>query len=194
MGEIVNKPTIIETIFKLKRGTSERWSAINPILENGEPGFVFDQNKLKIGDGITPWNSLPYIEGYSGIETVQIKEELPLEGNDTILYRVTSEKALYQYNSTTKEYEKLCSQTLEDNLNLNDRINDLEERVIQLENNRIDAPIASENVLGLVLGSKNENKIYIEKDGTMEVNSLNVNKLTQTDGEYLVMNGGTATI
>ena len=52
-----------EKILQLKRGTAERWYTVNPILAIGEPGFVYDANKLKIGDGVTPWNELPYIEG-----------------------------------------------------------------------------------------------------------------------------------
>ena len=51
---------IIKTTFQLKRGLAERWVAVNPILQPGEPGFELDTNKLKIGDGITPWNDLPY--------------------------------------------------------------------------------------------------------------------------------------
>lgn len=39
-----------------------------------------------------------------------------------------------------------------------------------------------------------ENKIAVAEDGTMEVNSLNVNKLVQTDGEFLIMNGGSASV
>ena len=52
-----------DKILQLKRGTAERWYTVNPILAIGEPGFVYDANKLKIGDGVTPWNELPYIEG-----------------------------------------------------------------------------------------------------------------------------------
>lgn len=54
-----------EKILQLKRGTADRWYTVNPILAIGEPGFVYDSNKLKIGDGVTPWNDLPYIEGTS---------------------------------------------------------------------------------------------------------------------------------
>lgn len=39
-----------------------------------------------------------------------------------------------------------------------------------------------------------ENKIAVAEDGTMEVNSLNVNKLVQNDGEYLILNGGSASV
>ena len=54
---------VINTTFKLKRGTAARWAEVNPILAQGEPGFVYDANRLKIGDGITAWNDLPYIDG-----------------------------------------------------------------------------------------------------------------------------------
>ena len=53
--------TILNTIFKLKRGTAERWAELNPILAQGEPGFVLDANSLKIGEGVTAWNDLPYL-------------------------------------------------------------------------------------------------------------------------------------
>lgn len=54
--------------------------------------------------------------------------------------------------------------------------------------------VASVESLGLVKSSpiNVENSINIATDGSMSVNSLNVNKLTQTEGEYLVLNGGDA--
>lgn len=45
--------------IKLRRGLASEWSTVNPILSQGEPGFAFDINALKIGDGINPWNLLP---------------------------------------------------------------------------------------------------------------------------------------
>lgn len=39
-----------------------------------------------------------------------------------------------------------------------------------------------------------ENKITVANDGTMEVNSLNVNKLVQDENTYIIMNGGSASI
>jgi hypothetical protein len=43
-----------------RRGTDNEWTQANPILRLGEMGFVTDTRRLKVGDGITPWNSLPY--------------------------------------------------------------------------------------------------------------------------------------
>lgn len=48
--------------FQFRRGTSSQWTASNPTLALGEPGFEVDTNGLKIGDGITPWR----FEGYAG--------------------------------------------------------------------------------------------------------------------------------
>ena len=42
----------------------------------------------------------------------------------------------------------------------------------------VDIPLATAEALGVIKGSTDENKIAVGADGTMEVNSLNVNKLT----------------
>lgn len=47
--------------FYFKRGNSSAWTEQNLILGPGEPGFELDTGKLKVGNGTTPWNELPYI-------------------------------------------------------------------------------------------------------------------------------------
>ena len=51
---------------KLRRDPAATWTSRNPILADGEPGFEKDSNALKIGDGVTPWNSLPYFSAGGG--------------------------------------------------------------------------------------------------------------------------------
>jgi len=46
--------------IQIRRDTSVRWSTTNPILLEGEMGLDLTLNCLKIGDGVTPWNTLPY--------------------------------------------------------------------------------------------------------------------------------------
>jgi hypothetical protein len=55
------------TTFKFKRGQSDAWARVNPILAEGEPGYELDTNKLKIGDGVTAWNDLLYFSGSATI-------------------------------------------------------------------------------------------------------------------------------
>lgn len=47
----------------------ENWQRLNPILEKGEPAIISDGNDgewLKIGDGVTPFNSLEWKKGPKG--------------------------------------------------------------------------------------------------------------------------------
>ena len=52
------------TKIQLRRGNSEDWISINPVLSAGEIGVELDTKKFKFGDGVTAWNSLPYPNNY----------------------------------------------------------------------------------------------------------------------------------
>lgn len=49
--------------IKLRRDTAANWTATNPVLAQGEPGFETDTDFLKVGDGVTPWSALGYVAG-----------------------------------------------------------------------------------------------------------------------------------
>ena len=52
---------------QVKYYTASVWSNNNILLKRGEPGYESDTGKLKIGDGFTQWNTLPYFNtGSSG--------------------------------------------------------------------------------------------------------------------------------
>lgn len=53
-------------------------------------------------------------------------------------------------------------------------------------------PAATANRLGMVRSSTLENYVKIHTNGEMEVNTLNVNKLVQTAGDTLILDGGNA--
>ena len=63
---------------------------------------------------------------------------------------------------------------------------------LTISDKAVDIPIATAEALGVVLSSTVENKVSVGADGTMEVNRVNVNKLTQTDGDSLILNGGSS--
>ena len=60
---MANKTKVLKTTFLLRRGTTEAWNRVNPVLKYGEPGFEKDTNRLKIGDGVKNWKTLPYFGG-----------------------------------------------------------------------------------------------------------------------------------
>lgn len=100
----------IKTTFLLKRGTSARWQEINPVLQQGEPGFEIDTGLLKIGDGLTAWADLKYTNHF--IFNAETKDQLPPKGDARFLYKVISEKCLYQWNASLSLYESLGNKDL----------------------------------------------------------------------------------
>lgn len=46
--------------IRLRRSTAAEWTASNPTLALGEPGYETDTGKIKYGTGSTQWTSLPY--------------------------------------------------------------------------------------------------------------------------------------
>ena len=59
----------INARYGFREDSLENWETINPVLERGEPSIVRDGKDgkwLKIGDGVTPWNDLPYKLGPVG--------------------------------------------------------------------------------------------------------------------------------
>lgn len=55
---------IIKAQMKQRRDTLENWAAANPVLLDGELGFIEGFNdRFKVGDGKTAWNDLSYFSG-----------------------------------------------------------------------------------------------------------------------------------
>lgn len=63
---------------------------------------------------------------------------------------------------------------------------------VNAEDKSVDIPMATAQALGVVKGTDAENGVAVAEDGTMSVNSLNVNKLVQTDGDTIVLDGGSS--
>ncbi|QZE10797.1 hypothetical protein SEA_CHISANAKITSUNE_28 [Gordonia phage ChisanaKitsune] len=48
-------------IFRLRRDTAAEWVDANTVLDDGEPAYDKTNRGIKIGDGVTPWNELPWV-------------------------------------------------------------------------------------------------------------------------------------
>ena len=62
---------------------------------------------------------------------------------------------------------------------------------LEVADKAVDIPAATAAVYGVV---KLSSEVGVDNAGALEVKSLNVNKLAQTTGEWLILNGGTAAI
>lgn len=65
---------------------------------------------------------------------------------------------------------------------------------LEISGKAANIPIATTGALGVVLSSAAENAVTVRANGAMEVNSINVNKLVQTEGDSLILNGGNAAV
>jgi len=57
----------IRRIF-LRRDTAANFTSANPVLSEGEPAFDTTNQILKVGDGVTAWNSLAQFQGPQGVK------------------------------------------------------------------------------------------------------------------------------
>jgi len=63
----------VSNLLQLRRGITSLWASTNPVLAEGEPGFDLDTNIIKVGDGVTAWNSL------NGVSLIDILSVLTFE-------------------------------------------------------------------------------------------------------------------
>ena len=84
---------------KQRADTSANWLTVNPTLQLGEIGFISDSIplKMKVGDGVTQWNSLPFISVednfFYGLNTVNTLTSLPVSKR-LIIASITSATTL----------------------------------------------------------------------------------------------------
>ena len=50
----------------VRKGTKVQWSLTNPVLLEGEMAWESDTRMLKVGDGTSAWNQLPFYESGGG--------------------------------------------------------------------------------------------------------------------------------
>ena len=56
--------------IRVRRGQASEWQASNVCLDQGEIGMDLTAKRMKVGDGFTSWNDLPYIDD-AGLDTIR---------------------------------------------------------------------------------------------------------------------------
>jgi hypothetical protein len=99
----VSNPPKESSPLQFKRGNSKAFRKVDPVLLEGQPAYEIDTRKLKVGDGVTRYNKLPYIGDHTapkdGKSAYQIWKEQGYEGdiNDFLEYCVGEDgKSTYE--------------------------------------------------------------------------------------------------
>lgn len=68
----------VNAIQKQRINTAANWAAGNPVLHAGQLGIVSDATpkRIKVGDGVTTWNALPYSAEIPGIVSIEANKIL----------------------------------------------------------------------------------------------------------------------
>jgi hypothetical protein len=98
----------------LRRDTSVNWIQNNPVLLEGEPGYEIDTERIKIGDGQSPWSALPYYAGITGANRIPktLTDEITVllqSDGDKILYPMGDNRTVlvedgFDFNSNNNRY------------------------------------------------------------------------------------------
>lgn len=70
----------------------------------------------------------------------------------------------------------------------------LKDTPLEVSEGVVTIPVATADALGVVKSNSVENGVTVDAEGAMTIHSLNANKLTQTPGEALILNGGTSAV
>jgi len=87
----------MEAVIRVRRGTYAQWQNSNPVLQEGEIGYVTsgqDAGKFKVGDGRALWKDLPYSaarfpEDSLALDDEPASSELPESGGVRRLFQLT---------------------------------------------------------------------------------------------------------
>lgn len=72
--------------FIQRNDTKENWDSKNPILSKGEIGIISDDNDMKLGDGVSNFNTLKSVK--EGVKSIKDKNS----NNDISVWIGTQEE------------------------------------------------------------------------------------------------------
>ena len=94
--------------IQIRRDSATNWTNINPILAQGELGLDLNNNNIKIGNGLSAWNVLPYFTTTSSTTFTQLTS---LKSNNQLVagqyYRISDFQLMWwnqSINDTTVKF------------------------------------------------------------------------------------------
>ena len=190
----------VNDLILIRAGTSDQWSAANPVLQNGEPGYDATLQRIKFGNGSTAWNSLPW-SGPIGISGLNIS---PFSGVFSNLSNVSGNALLHVYSSISgttlfnaegtngslfSVTDNLSGSLMSVNNNAGLPVFEVfsDDRVISGRFNQNDLVLASGGQIGIGVYNSGTQKLYVVGPSTFSglftgtsgnfINSLSVNNI-----------------
>ena len=176
-------------IMRQKRNTYAWFQTNNPVLEDGQIGVIISgqhRNCFKIGNGVTPWNSLPWVTDYEILFNKPSINGVTLTGNRTladfgaatagdvsgvqaaISAEITARQNADALLQTNLDAEAAARQSADGNLQ--NQITDIEQTLDEIPD--IYAPIDSPTLTGIPLTPRPDGTIPEQIEQVGRVNDL----------------------
>ena len=192
--------TILRMIIQIRRGTTAEWELRKHVIpEAGEPCMNLDTGVVVYGNGKDTYEALvaAHMEA-SDVgtlsERISLIESTYLKGADESEFIIDSNRHISIKSISMEKIsglpEALSAIQASENVIESIKIGNFTLPVD--EHKSVSIPLATHALAGVVKSSIIENGVVVSEDGTMTVHSLNVNKLTQTEGDTLILDGGSA--
>ncbi len=185
---MANETKTIYVRISLFGATAAKWSENNPVLLMDEVGHERDTGKVKIGDGVTPWQELPYF------------------GSDIDAAIKAAQEQLSALKTALTESEAKAAETYEPKFDKNTAFNKdfgnsagtvTEGNDARLSDARTPKGTAGGDLSGnypnptIGNGKVTTNKIADKAVTDDKITAVNVMKLQLNDGDTLILDGGT---
>ena len=115
----------VKAVIQFRRATEAEWYQYNPILRAGEPALSTDVMKVKVGDGVTDWITLQYIDRNVSDSVIFVDTIEGVTGQLYKLYVDLSKPTAYIWDNGFEELESSS-------------IDDLKRRMTQAESDITD--------------------------------------------------------
>ena len=73
-------------MIQFKRGNTEAWDKLSVPLADGQPGYDKTQNKLKVGNGVSQWKDLPYLDLGGADYIIEVDKKIVANDDSKILF------------------------------------------------------------------------------------------------------------
>jgi hypothetical protein len=172
---------IYKTVIQLRRATTAEWLANKDVVPAaGEPCFDLELNTLKIGNGVKTYEQLDAISG-GAVSVSTDGKSIVIDGNVLKLagFDAAAIGTLPRKNADNN-IEWVDAEVLDnkiDGIYLNTTLLDIVDKKVTI-------PLGA--------GLKGSDEITIAADGTLGINKISFDKITQEAGEIIILDGGGA--
>ena len=114
----------VKAVIQFRRATEAEWIQYDPILRAGEPALSTDKMKVKVGDGITDWINLDYIDQSLNNQVTFVDSLDGLVGEENQLYINKTDGTAYLWKDN--QFSEMESSSIED---LKNRVTTTEQEI-----------------------------------------------------------------